>query len=198
MINVGNIISRHENQQLVVVISALGKTTNALEEVAQAFFKQDFISANEKIDALENQHIEIAKALIKDSGNQLYKDLDKLFDSLRTTLEYYKPENFDFLYDQVVSVGELLSTKILTAYLHHIGLNVIWLDARTVVKTDTNYREPKINWDETREKSRSWSIRVSFESGLQEWTVCFDKGKCDGDSVIANQRYTNCTVSFVF
>ena len=152
IVNVGNIIGRHKDVQLVVVISALGKTTNALEEVAQAFFKQEIDNANEKIDALERHHIEITKSLIQDSSNQIFEDLNKLINSLRNTLEYYKPENYDFLYDQVVSTGELLSTKILAAYLQQIGLNVCWLDARTVIKTDTNYREPKINWDETRER----------------------------------------------
>lgn len=152
MVNVGNIISRHKNLQLVVVISALGKTTNALEEIAQAFFKKDIAAANQKIDVLEKQHDQIARALIKDSGSPLFKELKKLFDLLRNTLEYYKPELFDFLYDQVVAMGELFSTRIMEAYLQSIGINVIWLDARTVVKTDANYREPKINWEETREK----------------------------------------------
>ncbi len=152
MVNVGNILSRHKNLQLVVVISALGKTTNALEEIAQAFFKKDIVTANKKIDSLERQHNEIAQALIKDSGNLLYKDLKKLFDLLRNTLEYYKPENFDFIYDQVVAMGELFSTRILAAHLQSIGINATWLDARTVIKTDANYREPRINWEETKEK----------------------------------------------
>ncbi len=152
MANVGKIIGRHKDLQLIVVISALGKTTNALEEIAQAFFKKDLTAAGKKIDALEKQHHEIAQALLKESGNPLFKELKKLFDLLRNTLEYYKPENFDFIYDQVVAMGELFSTRIMAAYLQSIGIPAVWLDARTVVKTDANYREPKINWDETREK----------------------------------------------
>jgi aspartate kinase len=152
MMNVGNIIGRHKNLQLVVVISALGKTTNALEEIAQAFFKKDIPEAHRRIAALEKQHDEIAKALIRDSGNEVFRELKKQFDLLRNTLEYYKPEQFDFLYDQVVAMGELFSTRIMAAYLQSIGLQAVWLDARSVVKTDANYREPKINWEETREK----------------------------------------------
>ena len=152
MVNVGKIIGRHRDLQLVVVISALGKTTNALEEVAHDLFKKDIDAAWKKIDALEMQHHAIATELIQDAGNPLFADLKKFFDLLRSTLEYYKTENFDFLYDQVVSMGELCSTKIIAAYLQSIGINAHWLDARTVIKTDTNYREPKTNWDETREK----------------------------------------------
>ncbi|MDZ4846874.1 MAG: aspartate kinase [Chitinophagales bacterium] len=149
MVNVGNIISRHQQQQLVVVISALGKTTNALEDVAQAFFKKDIAAANKLIDTLEKQHFDIAGKLIKDQNDNGFVELKKLFNQLRNTLETFKPEQYDFLYDQVVSMGELLSTRIMASYLQSIGLPAVWLDARTVVKTDSNYREPKINWEET-------------------------------------------------
>jgi len=152
MVNVGNIIGRYRNLQLVVVISALGKTTNALEEIAQAFFKNDLDAANGKIDALEKQHFGITQALIRDAGNPVFTELKKLFTQLRQTLDFYHRDNFDFLYDQVVAMGELFSTHIMAAYLKSIGIPVVWLDARTVIKTDTNYREPKINWEETQER----------------------------------------------
>src|ERR1051325_11005114 len=149
MVNVAKIIARHKDQSLVVVISALGKTTNALEKVAEAFFNNDTAAATAQIDALEKQHHQITQALINDETNPVYAELKKLFTQLRQTLDLYHRDNFDFLYDQVVAMGELFSTRIIAAYLQHTGLNAAWLDARTVIKTDTNYREPKINWDET-------------------------------------------------
>lgn len=152
MVNVGNIINKHQKQQLVVVISALGKTTNALEEVAEAFFKKNTDTSTKLIDALEKQHFEIAGALIKNSNDPGFAELKKLFDQLRNTPNAFKAEQFDFLYDQVVSMGELFSTRIMASYLQSIGLPAVWLDARTVVKTDSNYREPKINWEETTQK----------------------------------------------
>lgn len=152
MVNVSNIISRHKDEQLVVVISALGKTTNALEEVAQAFSKKDFESAVRKIDTLEKQHFDIANALIKDAANTGLAELKKLFHQLRHTPDTVQPLHGDFLYDQVVSLGELFSTRIIASYLQSIALPVVWLDARTVVKTDENYREPKINWEETTQR----------------------------------------------
>lgn len=152
MMNVGKILDRHKHMRLLVVISALGKTTNALEEVAEAFFRKDANTACKKIDILEKQHVGIARALIKNQDDSLFKELKKLFDLLRNTPEYYRPDNYDFIYDQVVAMGELFSTRIMAAYLQSIGMNVAWLDARTVIKTDTNYREPKINWAETTER----------------------------------------------
>ncbi|HXH18169.1 MAG TPA: aspartate kinase [Chitinophagales bacterium] len=154
MVNVGNIIRRHQHLQLVVVISALGKTTNALEEVAHAFFKNDIESAHKKIEALEKQHNEIAQELIKDNHHPVFSELKKLFIQLRQTLDFYHRDNFDFLYDQVVATGELFSTRIMAAHCQNTGIHAVWLDARTVIKTDTNYREPKINWEETHERIR--------------------------------------------
>ena len=128
--NFGKIISRHNNIELVVVISALGKTTNALEEVAQLFFKKNTTGARKKIDELEKQHDEIARALVKDRDNLLYSELQRLFTRLRETGEIYHTDNYNFLYDQIVSMGELLSTRIMAAYLQTLKLNVTWLDAR--------------------------------------------------------------------
>lgn len=149
MTNVGSIISRHWKQQLVVVVSALGKTTNALEDIAQAFFRKDYTTANKLIDTIEKQHFDIAGLLIKDKSDNGFTELKKLFDQLRGTPDAFKPEQYDFLYDQVVSMGELFSTRIIASYLKNTGLPAVWLDARTVIKTDSNYREPKINWEET-------------------------------------------------
>ncbi len=152
MINVGKIISRFTNTELVVVVSALGKTTNALEEVAEAFFKGEIDVANKKIDALEKHHEEIALELLKNPKDRALTELKKMFNKLRQTPELYKSENFDFVYDQVVGMGELFSTRILASYLQSIKLNAHWLDARSVIKTDTAYREPKVNWPETKER----------------------------------------------
>ncbi len=152
MMNVANIINQYKDLELVVVISALGKTTNALEEIAQDFFKQDLDAARQKIDKLEQQHETIVKELVKDADARIFVELKKLFNQLRQTNELFKADNFNFLYDQVVSMGELFSTRIIAAYLETLKLSVLWLDARTVVKTDTAYREPKINWEETRER----------------------------------------------
>lgn len=151
MRNVASIISRYNGQPLLVVVSALGKTTNALEDIARAFFDKQADVAAEKIDALEKQHQAIAAELV--GGNHpVLNELRKLFTHLRQVPELYRTGTFDFLYDQVVCMGELFSTHILSAYMQHIGLPVQWMDARNVIKTDAAYREAKINWPETRER----------------------------------------------
>ena len=147
MKNVASIISRFKNEKPLVVISALGKTTNALEEIADAFFKKNENEAAEKIDALQQQHFKIVDELF-DDAQQVKNELLLFLKDLRGR-EKFKTDNYNLLYDQVVSTGELLSTKIMAAYLLSQNLPAVWLDARQIIKTDQAYREPKINWPQT-------------------------------------------------
>ncbi len=145
--NVARIIKRYPRQELVVVVSAMGKTTNALEALLD-----DYVSGapglSAKMAALRSYHDEIVAELGM-PGHEVEDQLHRLLNELQSRLEREPSDNFDFDYDQIVSFGELLSTVIVSAYLRSSGLDSTWADARRMVRTDNRYREARINWEKT-------------------------------------------------
>lgn len=149
--NVWSILLRNEKQKLVVVISAMGKTTNLLEELVNALFernKRDFLDI---ITKLNDFHLAIVKGLFMEKNHKIYLELEDLIHSLTSKFDEQIPENYDFEYDQIVSFGEVLSTKILSAFLRDQGLNVKWADARNLIRTNNKYREAEVDWKRTEE-----------------------------------------------
>ena len=134
----------HDN--LILVISAMGKTTNALEEVLHKYFaKEDF---ENKIKEIQEYHIKIADDLMPQNTDFL--NVIKLqFQELNSFLNKNKSPNYDFVYDQVVSHGELISTKIVNEYFNSQNINSLWVDARDYIKTDSTYREGIVDWEIT-------------------------------------------------
>ncbi len=142
--NVASILKDHK-QQLLVVVSAMGKTTNMLERiVAVSQAKQSIAS---EIERLKAYHYEITDALFKKN------------DIVRTTLENFferiekeapRNEDYDQVYDQVVSMGEVISSFILSHFLSDQGIENEWIDARQFISTDNNFREGKVDWDKTK------------------------------------------------
>ena len=131
----------------MVVISAMGKTTNALEEVARAFYlNQDH--ALEKLNYVKQFHDHILTELF-DKRHFIYDAVSNLFLEIEWAIEDAPRPDYSYEYDQIVSVGELLSTTIVSAYLKEIGIDNDLLDARDVVKTDNNHQEAQIDWDLT-------------------------------------------------
>ncbi len=146
--NVAEIIRNYKgNDYLVVVISAMGKTTNALEVlVNKGYKKEDF---TKELDELRNYHYQIIHELFQNSF-EIRKEIDEVFEEIRIILHTVAPhEEFNFVYDQVVCQGEILSTKIIAAYLNSIGIKTEYKDARGLVRTDNTYREGKVNWNIT-------------------------------------------------
>jgi aspartate kinase len=146
--NVCSILQRYKSEKLAVVISALGKTTNALEDVVRAYFN-DEAQAKDLFNAVRKQHFDILHDLIPDRQHDVYRDLNNLFVEVEWVLEEDRKEGYDYTYDQIVSIGELASTTIAAAYFNTCGLNVEWLDAREFIKTDDRFREARIDWDKT-------------------------------------------------
>lgn len=149
--NVASVIHQVGQKNLVVVISAMGKTTNALEEVVNHYF-----SASGQIkDALRTVyefHYEILKGLFTATTHPAFIALDKTFTELKRFLETNKSKNHAFVYDQVVSYGELISSKIVSAYFSERGINNTWLDVRTCIKTDACYRDANVDWEKTQSR----------------------------------------------
>lgn len=146
--NLAKVLSLYANEKLLVVVSAMGKTTNALERLTKAYyFKND--DAFTILQEVKNYHYEILKNLFEDKNHPIFDEINNAFVEIEWAIEDAPTGSFDYEYDQIVSVGEILSTKIVSAYLFHIGVQTSLLDARDVIKTDNTYREGKINWEQT-------------------------------------------------
>jgi aspartate kinase len=149
--NIQQIIKQFgQGQPLVVVVSAMGKTTNALEAILQAFWEGDDYEA--LIQNLQEYHTKIAQGIFWDKKNPIFEELAQYFQTLRQTLVRQTHTVFNELYDQVVSVGELLSSVIVARSLQHEGLKVVWQDAREIIKTDSNWREGTVDWKNTQKQ----------------------------------------------
>lgn len=148
--NVGKILKSHQ-EQIVVVISAMGKTTNNLEKVVERFVIKDSEGLKSEIDALRKYHFDITDELFEDKNHPVYGDLEKLFTELNILTNREPSLNFDHDYDQIICFGELLSTKIVAHYLQSQGMPAEWKDVRFSIKTNNTYREARVNWDITRE-----------------------------------------------
>ena len=146
--NVAAILQRYKNDSLVVVVSAMGKTTNAMEEVVAAHAKENG-QATTLYNAVKEQHYAIMRELF-DADDEVFTAVNDTFVEGEWVLDEKPAENYDYMYDQLVCMGELVSSKIVAAYLNKIGLPTAWLDARDVVATDNTYREGWVLWDKTK------------------------------------------------
>jgi aspartate kinase len=148
--NVAEILKMYPGEKLFVVISAMGKTTNALEKVVEAFYNGDQQKALELFSTVKEDHLSIVKQL--ESSNSPLTTQHSLIDFF-TEVEWLlhdKPvRNFDYYYDQVVCVGELLSTAIVSDYLNSVGVVNQWVDVRDILRTDDNFRDARIDWEFT-------------------------------------------------
>lgn len=145
--NVATILHSYAQQPLLIVVSAMGKTTNALEKILSLYHtNQDYLS---EIDKLKKYHHTIMHELFLDL-HPVWKDVEQVFATIVTELKKNRPD--DQRYDQVVSLGEILSTIIVHRYLLNQQLITEWLDARNFIVTDTTYREGKVDWETTEER----------------------------------------------
>lgn len=149
--NVKRIIQLFENDELIIVVSAMGKTTNAMEEILYDFFNKNKSSYLERIEERRQFHLTIMNDLFKDQSHSIYAEINLLFDELKDKDFDDCSENFDFEYDQIVSLGEVFSTKIIAAYLNDNFGDVRWEDARQLIRTNHNYRYADIDWNKTKE-----------------------------------------------
>jgi aspartate kinase len=149
--NIPHILKQYEQHQIVMIISAMGKTTNALEKVAEAFYNNNATQAIELFNTVKQQHITTTKYLLVKNYNTCYEKLNEYFTEAEWLLHDKPVREFDYYYDQIVCIGELLSTTIISYYLQEVGINNTLLDARDLIRTDNNFREANINWSKTTE-----------------------------------------------
>ena len=147
-----DILSQHRDRALVIVVSAMGKTTNALEEVVAAHAVGDTDTAMQRLQAVKQQHFQLMLNHFGSQEHEVFGLVNDLFVEAEWVLEEEPHENYDYMYDQVVSVGELVSTRILASWFSEKGLPTHWLDARDLIRTDNIYREGWVQWDETKRR----------------------------------------------
>ena len=146
--NVAKILEKVGYAHSLIVISAMGKTTNALEVVVNNYFKAP-AQLPESLQTIKDFHYQIIRELFSDENHPVYWKVDGLFAELSSFLERNKSPKHSFVYDQVIGFGELLSTTIISQYLNDNGIKNNWIDVRNLIKTDSNYRDAGIDWEET-------------------------------------------------
>lgn len=176
--SVAAILEQCGEKELLIVISAMGKTTNALEKVAEAFFagKQDI--ALRLFEEIKQQHVTVSKYLLVTHYLACEARLRDFFTEVEWLLHDKPVREYDYYYDQIVSIGELLSTCIVSAYLNERGITNEWIDVRDVFRTDDNFRDANIDWQYTQQKvneyivplikNKKWIITQGFIGATDE------------------------------
>jgi aspartate kinase len=152
--NVADVIKLMGKSQKVIVISAMGKTTNALEQIIKLYFSKDE-ALKLKIEELRSYHHNILDELFNTKQHPAYTKVNYFFDELEIFLSRNKSPNYDFVYDQVVAFGELISTSIVSQFLATEGLENVWHDCRNLIHTDSTYRDANVNWEQTQSKIKA-------------------------------------------
>ncbi|WP_431128965.1 aspartate kinase [Flagellimonas flava] len=149
--NVVKVLKEVGHEDTLVVISAMGKTTNAMEKVVAAYFNSKG-QLSSSIQEVWEYHETILSELFENKNHPVYGKVKTLFEEVKGFLAWNKSPKNAFVYDQVVGYGELVSTTIISEYLNEVGLPNIWQDVRNLIKTDNSYRDAKVNWERTQEQ----------------------------------------------
>ena len=169
--NVSQILALFNGQKITVVVSAMGKTTNSLELIVDALWNREEAKYNELIDERLQFHLSILNGLFSEKHYSIYKKVEDIFEQLKQ--KFYSPvsENYDFEYDQIVSLGEVLSSLIVTAFLKEEGHLVDWADSRKLIRTNNLYREGNVEWAKTEEL-----IHSRFEPLFKDSNIVITQG----------------------
>ena len=165
--NVFNVLEKVGHDDVLIIISAMGKTTNALEVVIKNYFEKSE-ALNASVQDVRKHHNQILLELFEEDNHPVFKAVNAHFQELDYFLSHNKSPNYNFVYDQIVSYGELVSTTIVSQYFNYRGLKNNWLDVRQFIKTDANYRDGLVDWEQTQKlisknvKKKSLNITQGF------------------------------------
>jgi aspartate kinase len=146
--NLASVLKKVGYKNTLIVVSAMGKTTNALEVVINNYFNNKS-ELQSSLQEVKKYHNAILLDLFENEQHTVFKDISNLFDELNSFFNSNKSPDYNFVYDQVIGYGELVSTLIISNYLNEIGLKNEWLDVRSFIKTDNYYRRANVNWEDT-------------------------------------------------
>ena len=150
--HVSTILKSHTNEKLLIVISAMGKTTNALEKVAEAFFSGNKGEALSLFEAIKQSHLATLQSLVTHNIEAATEELKNFFTEVEWLLHDKPVKDYDYYYDQIVSSGELLSTSIVSHFLNEEGITNTWIDVRDIIRTDDNFRDANLDLNFTQHK----------------------------------------------
>lgn len=159
VINLAKVLRKTHFNDTVIVVSAMGKTTNSLEKLVDLYL-QNSDNLNQQLFEIESFHQTIVNDLFDSKFSETGSVIKNIFKDLKFFLSTNKSEKYSFVYDQIVSYGEILSTKIIHKFLIKEQISNTWLDARKFIKTDSYYRDSNLKWDLTLQK-----IKAGFENG---------------------------------
>jgi len=171
IINTGNIIRLYEGEKLLIIISAMGKTTNALEKVVDAFFDGRKDEALQLFEQVKDSHLNTLKYLITLNWQQAENQLKDFFTEVEWLLHDKPVREYDYYYDQIVCCGELLSTVLVSIYLNERGIKNKWVDVRDIVRTDDNFRDAYIDWNFTQTK-----VKADIEPLFADFDIVITQG----------------------
>jgi aspartate kinase len=164
--NAGKILQRYNGEKLLIVISAMGKTTNALEKVTEAFFNGKKEEALQLFEQVKQQHLTMAKYLLVINYLPCAIQLKNFFTEAEWLLHDKPVRGYDYYYDQVVCIGELLSTTLISHYLDEINIKNKWSDVRDIIRTDDNFRDANIDWEFTMAKVKDSILPLFKETDI--------------------------------
>ena len=147
--NLAKIIASYSNDQILIIVSAMGKTTDTLEKLCNAYVEGNE-DAHEILESIKQFHDDIMQKLFEDNNNPVFDEVANTFLEIEWMLEDMPHPDYDFNYDQIVSIGEFISSRIVAAYLNQDKIKTKWLDARDFLHTDNSYREAIIDMDKTK------------------------------------------------
>ena len=152
--NVSYIINNFSDDQVIVVVSAMGKTTNAMELITEALYHKKHDEFRALVQERKAFHIDIINGLFEQKNHPIFDEVKNMFNQLGNRVHLPIAENYDFEYDQIVSLGEVVSTKIIQAYIGLSRKDSVWTDARHLVRTNNNYRYADVKFEKTEQLIR--------------------------------------------
>ncbi len=153
--NTAAIIKSYQGEKLLIIISAMGKTTNALEKVVDAFFEERKDDALKLFEQVKESHLKTLKYLVSFNWKKAEDQLKDFFTEVEWLLHDKPVREYDYYYDQIVCCGELLSTSLVSNYLNEVGIKNTWIDVRDIIRTDDNFRDAFIDWNFTTQKVKA-------------------------------------------
>lgn len=179
--NVGEIVKRYSNENITIVISAMGKITNTLEDLVKAYVKNKG-DKNEILEKIKSYHfIIISDLFTKTNSAEVIKKVNAIFTELENRMEKSPSANYDLVYDQIVCTGELVSTTIVSEYFNVAGITNTWFDARKLIRTDSTYREGKVDWKISEEQVAK--TLIPFYIGSLNKKIAITQGFIGGTSI---------------
>ena len=165
------IIRKHNHDEMVLIVSAMGKTTNSMEDFVLSYTKS-FKNLKNKLELIKSFHKDIVKDLFQKNQQSVLKIIESVFNEIDKFLKLNKENDYNFIYDQLVSYGEILSSVIISEYLNSIGLKSKWVDARSCIKTDQYYRDANVDFEKTsksiKRKIKGKGLFISQDGELWE------------------------------